>query len=513
MGSVGNTGGDVPGPFNVKSVAIIGAGPSGLAAAKYLRAQSRASAASPAPFTRITIFEQQAQVGGVWYYSARPTETQHIPQTSPFCPPDPPLRPREGEDDGSKPPIFPSPMYQDLHTNIPHTLMQYSDMPFPEGKPIFPERETVQRYLEDYATDVRHLIRFSTSVIDVRPEAEEGESDRQVSSERWTVASRNLLTGASTTETYDAVVVASGHYSVPYVPDVPGVREFDAAHPGAVAHSKRYRTPDAYAGKKVLVVGNSASGLDIASQIGRVCAGPLLVSVRTPTPDRVRDHIPFEEVAEIERFLVAERGVRLRDGREIVGLDAVLFCTGYLFTYPFLDAAAALRGPPLVTDGRRVQGLYKHFVHIRHPTLAFPGLPIKVIPFPVAEAQAAVFARVWANAAALPGRADMEAWERGEAERRPAGRFHVFPAQGDGEYINELHAWATARAPRDGGKEPPWWDAEMFWARALYAEAKIKFEQTGKKAKSLAELGFRYESEPGKGEETGAIQEKLDMAG
>ena len=53
-------------------------------------------------------------------------------------------------------------------------------------------------------------------------------------------------------------------------------------------------------------------------------------------------------------------------------------------------------------------------MHIRHPTLAFAGLPVKVIPFPLAEAQAALLARVWANEVALPPAAAMAAWS-GEA--------------------------------------------------------------------------------------------------
>lgn len=564
MGSTDKLRAGTPGPFDVHSVAIIGAGPSGLASAKYLLAQ-RGGPDGACPFTNITIFEQQPQVGGVWLYSDAPTPTQHIPQTSAFCPPDGPLR-RDAEGEA---PVFPSPMYDSLNTNIPHTLMQYSDAPFiTEGDvreggrdriPIFPSRQTVQAYLERYAADVRHLIRFSTTVEDVRlvqVEQQQQEGGATTTTrDRWDVTTRDVRTGAARTERFDAVVVASGHYSTTYTPDVPGIREFAAAHPGALAHAKSYRRPEdgdgrQYVGKKVVVVGNGPSGLDIASQIARVARPPLLLAAQSPTPaDAPAQPAPgVEEVAPIAAFEPARRAVRLADGREVPDVDAVLFCTGYLFSFPFL-ARAGLEPAP-VTDhdggdgeyfryldaeqhnnkveregkaaeggekttlggagattepgagaGRRVRGLYRHFLHIGHPTLVFPGLPIKVIPFPVAEAQAAVFARLWANALpALPPAAEMAAWERREAAERGALRFHVFPRGGDGEYVNALHDWA-AQADTGGptGKAPPYWDGEMKWRRSIYGEAKAAFERTGKTARTLEELGFRYE--PGTGAE------------
>jgi cation diffusion facilitator CzcD-associated flavoprotein CzcO len=50
-------------------------------------------------------------------------------------------------------------------------------------------------------------------------------------------------------ETFDALVVASGHYSVPYIPSIPGLDEWARARPGSVIHSKHYRGRDAFRGK------------------------------------------------------------------------------------------------------------------------------------------------------------------------------------------------------------------------------------------------------------------------
>ncbi|KAK1770322.1 FAD/NAD(P)-binding domain-containing protein [Phialemonium atrogriseum] len=459
------------GPFNVKNIAVIGAGPCGLSAARYLLAQNA--------FERIVIYEQQPEVGGVWNYSKTPSQTLHVPQVSAFCPPDPPIR------SGTAPPVFPTPMYDVLHTNIPWPLMKYSDMAFPDDSLIFPSRDIVQDYLVKYAEDVRHLIKFSMVVKDVRPRKEDGR-------DQWDLDAMSTVNGDMQTATYDAVVVASGHYSTMFIPDVKNIREFHEAHPEVISHSKSYRTADQFANKKVVVVGNSASGLDIAAQISRVCRKPLLLSVKTPCPPDNLAFVGAEEVPVIEEFLVGQRGVRFQDGRVERDIDAILYSTGYLFTFPFLTSLA----PSLVSDGRRVHGLYQHLIHIDHPTLVFPGLPIKVVPFPLSESQAAVFARVWTNAISLPSTAEMKEWEDEEA-RRKGPAFHVWPKGADGEYINSTHDRIVHSGTQ--GKEPPRWDDELLWQRKIYAEAKLKFEKEGRVAKSLDELGFPYPSS-GQGE-------------
>ncbi|KAK8038205.1 hypothetical protein PG994_014972 [Apiospora phragmitis] len=498
MGSVSQSSEAPPplGPFSVSSVAIIGAGPCGLACAKYLLAQKS--------FKTVTIFERSADVGGVWNYSTAPP-TDWTTDTG------------EVQKDANGKPLFPSPMYDQLHTNIPASLMQFSDLSLttPDDRRVFPSRQRVQAYLQEYAAEVRDRIRFSTIVLDVRPD------DTSTRTPRWHLRSRNLLAAdddaAEKTEVYDAVVVASGHYNEPHVPAVAGLHEFVEGHPGVVRHSKQYRTPEPHRGHKVLVVGNSASGLDIAGQIHPVCVPPLYLSVQTPTPDEVKKQAEeggfrFEEVSTIEEFLAPERGVRLRDGTVITDLDTVKFCTGYLFSFPFLQCfinaaenkkEVASRGQPLVTNGRKVHGLYKHMIDMRYPTLAFSGLPIKVIPFPVAESQGAVLARLWAS----PPLADMEQWERDEAASRVAKQkkadkdlegevapYHVFPPGGDGTYINAMHDLVMQSASADSrGKEPPRWGDEKFWMRSIYAQARMAFVKSGKKATSLEELGFTYQ--------------------
>lgn len=360
--------------------------------------------------------------------------------------------------------------------------MKYGDQDFPHDGLIFPSRQVVQEYLVQYSQDIRHLIRFSTQVKNVSLR-------REGSHDRWDVETVNLLDGQKSKDTFDAVVVANGHYATPFIPDVRNIKEFDAAHPGVISHAKTYRVPEDYAGKKVLVVGNASSGLDIASQISRHSKSPLLLSVHEPTPDENLEHVRAEEVPAIEEFLVKEKGVRFTDGRVEKDLDAILYCTGYLFSFPFLESLI----PGLVSNGTRVYGLYKHLFNIDHPTLVFPGLPIRVVPFPVSEAHAAAFARVWSNSLALPSVKEMSQWEEEEAKRHGKS-YHVFPKLGDADLLDEFHDWIK-KSSSSKGKEPPVWNAEQKWERGIYVEAKLKFETTGRKAKSLKELGFPYEPE------------------
>jgi cation diffusion facilitator CzcD-associated flavoprotein CzcO len=103
--------------FDVNKVAIIGAGPTGIAAAKYLIAQG---------ICDITIFEQQYHVGGIWRYYGLAAGTCPVTQEDPHHPPDAPL-----QWDPTSAPIFTSPMYESLHAEIPKEVMQFSDQPFP----------------------------------------------------------------------------------------------------------------------------------------------------------------------------------------------------------------------------------------------------------------------------------------------------------------------------------------------------------------------------------------------
>jgi len=58
-----------------------------------------------------------------------------------------------------------------------------------------------------------------------------------------------LTSGAQETHEYDAIAVASGHYTVPFIPDIPGISEWNKAYPGRISHSKFFRRPEEYKGQ------------------------------------------------------------------------------------------------------------------------------------------------------------------------------------------------------------------------------------------------------------------------
>lgn len=461
-----------PKSFNVRRVAVIGAGPCGLSAAKYLRAQGA--------FESVVVFEQNSEVGGVWNYEKVAPVPNPVPQTNPFCPPDKPSR--LGQDDDDSPPTYPNPMYYKLHANIPKTLMAYSDQPFPADCWVFPSRQTIQDYVVKYSQDVRDLIKFCFQVTSVELQPEDGR-------DRWRVRAHSTINENDVVDdVFDAVVMANGHYSTPFIPDIKNIRQFHETHPHIITHSKAYHAVEAFKDKKVIVVGNGPSGLDIAYQINKVSKGKTLLSVRHETPLPKLEHVQCEEIAEIVEFLPEKKSVLLKDGIEVTEIDAIVFCTGFMFSFPFLKGL----NTKLISNGKSVHGLYKHIFCIAHPTLALSVLNMKIVPFPFSEAQAAVFSAIWSNNLQLPSWDEMDRWSR-ELEQTEGDAKHIMTGIKDGEYINELHDWAMSA--RNRGKSPPRWNDEKFWERSIFYEAKMAFEKQGCKSRSLEELGYHYDPE------------------
>ena len=439
-------------------------------------------------FETIDIYEQQTSAGGVWNYAPiGPAAKVPIPQTNPNQALDKPLK----ENDDDKKLTFITPMYDHLISNIPKPIISYSDKPLPSDISLFPSREFILQYLEESADDVKHLVKFHTQVQDVQLESSSTGRDS------WHVDSQDLLTKKSSSATYDAIAICSGHFSVPYIPAIPGIEEWNSAFPGVISHSKLYRSSEAFRGKKVIVIGNSASGSDIASQIANTSLHPVLISIRS------KPMIPFKtssfkvEVPEIAEFLnprsTNRRAIRFIDGTVEENIDAILFCTGYLYSYPFLPSLRS----DLITDGFRVQHAYKHIFYIPHSTLAFLGLPWNILPFPFSEAQSAVLARVWSSRLSLPSEPSMLAWEEERIAARGSGKkFHNMSSLEDFRHHNELYNWA-AQTDLKVGKMPHRWNAKEFWIRERIWAIKGAFaekEEEGRKVKTIEELGFDYES-------------------
>ncbi|KAG5538625.1 hypothetical protein RHGRI_019252 [Rhododendron griersonianum] len=191
-------------------VAIIGAGVSGLVAARELLREGH----------RVVVYEKSNQPGGTWIYDTRV-------ESDPLG-----LDPKRE--------IVHSSLYSSLRTNLPRHLMGFSDYPFTDrvyGDPRnFPGHEEVLKFLKDFAREfgLTELIRFETEVVRVE-RFDSGDDDYE-----WVVESRT--SGASDEEEFQAVVVCTGHYAEPIVANLPGIEQW----PGKQLHSHNYRVPDPF---------------------------------------------------------------------------------------------------------------------------------------------------------------------------------------------------------------------------------------------------------------------------
>lgn len=147
--------------------------------------------------------------------------------------------------------------HEHLHSNLPPGVMCFSQEPIQEivserslaqygPDSPFRHRELIREWIKGVFTRGKSydLIQFSTTV-------ELAEYDR--TSEEWILTLRKEQQGKETDywwqERFDALVVASGHFYLPYVPDIPGLLEFDEKFPGKIQHSKHYRNVEHYRDK------------------------------------------------------------------------------------------------------------------------------------------------------------------------------------------------------------------------------------------------------------------------
>lgn len=191
-----------------------------------------------------------------------------------------------------------------------------------------------------------------------------------------------------------------------------------------------------------------------------------------------------------------ERAARFADGSIERDIDAILWCTGYGYRFLFLTSIH----PNIGGEGLRALPLYQHIFHADYPTLAFVEVPEKIVPFPFAESQAAVVARVWSNRLPLPSPKDMSGWLEKNAHERGAGRkAHILTPPTDVDYMNEMFAWSSeAEKLPDGssGKMSIHMDSKLRWLRLEAAEMRKAFNAKGEGRHHILtyeELGFSYD--------------------
>lgn len=375
-------------------MAVIGAGAAGLVSIRELLKEGH----------QVVGFEQGARPGGTWVFDTS-TDSDVL----------------GGQHDRRR--VHGS-MYRDLRTNLPREIMGYTDVPFTptfmgaasRDPRRYPGHAEVLSYLQLFA-DMKQLhphIQYNTQVLSAAPADNTNSSSTGCSSNpRWQLTSVQLdesgqAVGDATEQVFDALVVCNGHYSEPNLPGVPG----DDSWPGLQMHSHNYRAPEAFAGQVVVVVGASNSGEDVCREVSAV-ADQVIVAARSwKNPEWASDPRPFGPRGNVSRrgmvsTLHPDGKVEFTQGPSLPHADAIIYCTGYRYSFPFLEqhpSTAHLSGQ------QHVPGLYQHmFVPALGHSLSFVGLPWKVVPFPQFELQAKYIGRLLSGRAELPPEPEMEA--------------------------------------------------------------------------------------------------------
>ncbi|MBB5752282.1 NAD(P)-binding domain-containing protein [Prosthecomicrobium pneumaticum] len=342
-------------PGNAERIAVLGGGPAGIAAARWLGARG---------FSPV-VFERGGRLGGLW--TQGPCSTASA----------------EG-----------------LTANTPRAATRFADLDHDEAVAARPSADAISAYLTRYTAGfaLGTEIRLRTSVDSVARHPIGG----------WMVRS----TTAATTrreEAFARVVVATGFYAERSFGGLRGADRFTG--PGGLVHSSGYRGAAEHRGRRVLVIGGGPAGgaiaLDLAGAgVSVALAGPAWLS--SPAAHPARCDAALAALCAEGRLLpappvasVTTHGVYFADGTAET-YDSIIAATGYrpalsIFP-PGLEAA-------LVTADGRIALAESTF----HPDL--PGIAVlghfdqRGAALPVIELQARAVAYLWSGVAAMPAQA------------------------------------------------------------------------------------------------------------
>lgn len=292
----------------------------------------------------------------------------------------------------------------------------------------------------------------------------------------WTLTLRKPVSPSQDrwwTEPFDAVIVANGHYHVPYLPPIPSLSSYAAAHPGIITHSKSFRSPASYANKRVVVIGASISGPDIAHSLAVTgkTLGPVTCVVRGKYHpyffDYAFQHPRIVRKHGISHFDAETSTVHFADGTTLEKPDAVIFGTGYTWTLPFLENEKS--GVDIHIRNNRLPGLYQHVFWRDDPSLCFVGAVAAGFTFKVFEWQAVLVARYLAGRITLPSKEEQARWEEERVKIKGDGVPFSALYPNFEEYFEEVRALAGEPivlkgedgAQRVIGRSLPRW--EKWW--------------------------------------------------
>jgi putative flavoprotein involved in K+ transport len=276
--------------------------------------------------------------------------------------------------------------YDSLTLFSPARFSAMPDAPFPGDPDHYPARDEVGEYLVRYAAELDVEIRTSVTVTAVRARPGGG----------FVIETA----GGDEIETA-GLVAATGSFGNPYLPQLPGQDGFT----GRILHAADFRSPDAFAGERVVVVGGGNSAVQIAFDLAEVATttiasrSPLQFVAQRPDGRDIHhrlvagfDDLPLEWLAPLlTSTLVLDPGIYREalasglldrrpmftafDGEAIVWadgarerVDSVVFATGYRPDLGYLQPLGALEnGTPKHVGG----------VSTTHPGLAYTGIELQ----------------------------------------------------------------------------------------------------------------------------------------
>lgn len=345
-------------------VAIIGTGPCGLSQLRAFQQAGKKGAKLP----EIVCFEKQKDWGGLWNYTWRTGLDEY------------------GE------PVHGS-MYRYLWSNGPKECLEFADYTFDrhfkQPIPSYPPREVLYDYITGRAkkSGVRKQIRFSTAVRFVEFSKATG---------KFKVTTEDLTSRATSSENFDFVIVANGHFSVPNVPYFEGVEKF----PGRVMHAHDFRDAQEFSGKRLLVVGASYSAEDIALQCHKYGAKHVTMCWRTKP---MGFHWPEGMDERPLLTKIAGKTAHFKDGSS-QEVDAIILCTGYQHAFPFLEEKLRLK----TRNRLNPPGLYKGIFWEANPKLMYLGMQDQFYTFSMFDLQAWYARDYVLGRIKLPSKAKME---------------------------------------------------------------------------------------------------------
>ncbi|KAH3687959.1 hypothetical protein WICPIJ_001056 [Wickerhamomyces pijperi] len=470
----------------IKSIAIIGGGASGAITLDTLKSLDK--------FDEIVLYERRDVLGGVWYLDEKPNELDIEPGLSQNeldpqlqIPKD--INAQEGKklERSTQERYIHTASYETLRTNIPEHLMTYSDeKSWGADQSVYVEEEyvrgtAIQEYIERYVQRNKQHVVFNTTVESIDKDYSNGVDAKFKLTLRTELSETNEDGKALdlwTEREFDSVIIATGHYHVPYIPDVPGLKDVYRLHPGKISHSKTFRITDDFKDQKLLIIGTRASGSDIA-EIAVKTAKVVYQSKRSPgTAARWADVENLFIKPKIERYTVdpetKEITVHFNDGTTITDPDQIIYATGFRFSYPFLKNLY-----PGFTTGYAVPDLYLHTFFTKDPRLTLVGVPTDAISFRAFEFQAVLVSRYLAGLVSLPPLRDQITW--GNQRYRLYGdtrAYHTIEHNGKLEYLQSLVDLGGGVEPIDdrkiGRPFPVWTDFDLKKMKEI-SEKLIKF--------------------------------------